>query len=286
MTWWQPRWPNCSPRSQAPRSPSRPPSRPSDLPTDTPTPTARAADHHGGYRPIPHHQSRRPGRITRRADLAGFAGHRQEFLPVRERQYQSGSRRQRPGPDRHECQRLAGLVAHLCAASPANFYLEGTFSTHDCSGSDLYGLVFRATKDNAGYFFGVTCDGRYNLYARDFNNNTDTELIALKPAPGSTPAPTRSTAWGCWRRAARSACTPTARCCRRSPIRPIPHGYFGAFVAANQTAGFRSIWTRSNYGSSNQMSTPVPHPFASAPSTPPGTCYPAVRSTWTPKRPG
>lgn len=66
------------------------------------------------------------------------------------------------------------------AQNLANFYLEGTFITGTCSGADLYGLVFRASKENAGYFFGVTCDGQYGLRARDFNNNIDTQLIALK----------------------------------------------------------------------------------------------------------
>lgn len=63
--------------------------------------------------------------------------------------------------------------------SAADFYLQAIFTTAGCGGSDLYGLVFRADKNNAAYFFGVTCDGKYNLYARDFNNNVMTEIIPL-----------------------------------------------------------------------------------------------------------
>jgi hypothetical protein len=81
---------------------------------------------------------------------------------------------------------LTGLSANgwlgwsLTFSQPSqNFYLEATFSPQTCSGADLYGLVFRAPSAEAGYFFGVTCDGRYNLHARNFNDGTDKSLIQL-----------------------------------------------------------------------------------------------------------
>ncbi len=68
----------------------------------------------------------------------------------------------------------------LTFSHPAtNFYIEATFTPQQCSGTDLYGLVFRSPSTDAGYFFGVTCDGRYNLHARDFKENTDTTLVEL-----------------------------------------------------------------------------------------------------------
>ncbi len=45
----------------------------------------------------------------------------------------------------------------------SNFYLEGTFQTGDCTGLDRYGLMFRAPDTETGYFFGVSCDGQFNL---------------------------------------------------------------------------------------------------------------------------
>ena len=60
--------------------------------------------------------------------------------------------------------------------SAENFYIEGVFKPADCKGRDLYGLTFRINKANAGYFFGVSCDGKYNLYARDFTNNVMAEI--------------------------------------------------------------------------------------------------------------
>jgi hypothetical protein len=47
-----------------------------------------------------------------------------------------------------------------------NLYLEGTFRTNTCTGSDRYGLMVRVPnlhEPEQGYLFGVTCDGRYSL---------------------------------------------------------------------------------------------------------------------------
>lgn len=46
---------------------------------------------------------------------------------------------------------------------PKNFYLEATFKTEACSGADQYGMVFRAPDYNDGYFFGISCDGKFML---------------------------------------------------------------------------------------------------------------------------
>ena len=62
-----------------------------------------------------------------------------------------------------------------------NFYLETTITTQTCSGADLFGLVFRANNEFQGYWFGVTCDGRYNLTSGDIYN--ETELIKAKASP-------------------------------------------------------------------------------------------------------
>ncbi len=81
---------------------------------------------------------------------------------------------------------LTGLQANgwlgwsLTYSQPAqNFYLEAAFIPQSCSGADMYGLVFRAPRADAGYFFGVTCDGRFNLHARDFTAGIDNNLIQL-----------------------------------------------------------------------------------------------------------
>ncbi len=125
------------------------------------------------------------------------------------------------------------------AQQPVNFYLEGTFRVRDCSGADLYGLVFRANKENAGYFYGVTCDGRYNLYARDFNNNTDTELIALTPATAITTGSNQVNRLGVLAQGSKISLYVNGTLVGETDDSTYSSGYFGALVAANQTAGFR-----------------------------------------------
>ncbi len=51
----------------------------------------------------------------------------------------------------------------LTSQKPANYYLQASFQTNECSGSDQYGLVVQSPDfaSGYGYYFGLTCDGRY-----------------------------------------------------------------------------------------------------------------------------
>lgn len=62
-----------------------------------------------------------------------------------------------------------GTRWRLTYPTPGNFYLEGTFKTVFCSGSDNYGLVLRdpTYTDEIGYYFGLTCDGQYSVVRWD-----------------------------------------------------------------------------------------------------------------------
>lgn len=65
--------------------------------------------------------------------------------------------------------------------SLANGYIELKGSMEDCRGADNYGLYFRvpnAVYANAGYLFGISCDGKYAL--RKWNGETMTSLIHWK----------------------------------------------------------------------------------------------------------
>jgi hypothetical protein len=58
----------------------------------------------------------------------------------------------------------------------ADAYVEGTFTTGDCSGRDRYGLRIRSpdpAEDGTGYSFGVTCDGRYSFRTWDGEEFSD-----------------------------------------------------------------------------------------------------------------
>ncbi|MHC1784528.1 MAG: hypothetical protein AB9891_17535 [Anaerolineaceae bacterium] len=59
----------------------------------------------------------------------------------------------------------------LGSPKPRNFYLEATFLPEACANRDRYGLVFRAPDYNTGYFFGVSCDGNYNLRVYDHDGD-------------------------------------------------------------------------------------------------------------------
>lgn len=125
------------------------------------------------------------------------------------------------------------------AQNPQDFYLEYTFQTRTCSGADIYGMVFRANKENAGYFFGVTCDGRYNLYARDFNNNIDNELIALKSSAAIRSGADQANRLGVLAQGSKLSLYVNGTLVDEINDSNYASGYFGAFIAANQTTGFR-----------------------------------------------
>lgn len=63
----------------------------------------------------------------------------------------------------------AGMRWRLTSRNPQNLYLQGIFTTGNCSGSDQYGLVARAPtySDGIGYYFGVTCTGQFYLLRWD-----------------------------------------------------------------------------------------------------------------------
>jgi hypothetical protein len=59
----------------------------------------------------------------------------------------------------------AGRRWSLTPRTPRNLYLEGNFTTGNCSGNDNYGLVMRAPtySSGVGYYVGLTCGGNYFL---------------------------------------------------------------------------------------------------------------------------
>jgi len=77
----------------------------------------------------------------------------------------------------------------LTSRKPQNFYMEGTFRTVSCAGGDLYGLVIRAPDygSGQGYYFGVTCDGRFSFARWDGNGLATIYDLTAHPAilPGA-----------------------------------------------------------------------------------------------------
>lgn len=63
----------------------------------------------------------------------------------------------------------------LTSQKPENYYLQAVFQTSDCSGSDQYGLVVQSPdfESGFGYYFGLTCDGRYAFQKWEDNGLTN-----------------------------------------------------------------------------------------------------------------
>ncbi len=60
-----------------------------------------------------------------------------------------------------------------------NLYLEATFNSGTCSGSDHYGIITRVPvirEPDQGYLFTVTCDGRYSLRRWNAKADADGEM--------------------------------------------------------------------------------------------------------------
>ena len=69
----------------------------------------------------------------------------------------------------------------IAAPKVQNFYLEATIQPLTCASDDQYGLIFRASDAAKGYWFTVTCDGRYGLTAGTLGS--EVEVIKLKNSP-------------------------------------------------------------------------------------------------------
>jgi hypothetical protein len=44
-----------------------------------------------------------------------------------------------------------------------NYYLEAVINLQNCGGQDEYGIIFRGPDYSNGYFYGLTCNGKYSL---------------------------------------------------------------------------------------------------------------------------
>lgn len=123
----------------------------------------------------------------------------------------------------------------------ADFRLRAVLQPQTCSGGDIYGLVFRASSANAGYFFGVTCDGRYSLTARNFDDGSSSTLVELTESSAIQQGSNSTN-----RLEVRANGTQIGLYVNNTLLEEVTDstytsGYFGAFVAANNTSGF-NVW--------------------------------------------
>lgn len=122
---------------------------------------------------------------------------------------------------------------------PINFYLEAEFETQTCAGTDVYGLVFRAPDTEAGYFYGITCDGQYYLRVINFKDGTNRPLINLTEGEGIQTGSNQANRLGVMANGERIGLYVNGSLQQEVTDATFTNqGYFGAFVAANQTVGF------------------------------------------------
>lgn len=124
---------------------------------------------------------------------------------------------------------------------PADFRLEAVFTSQACSGSDISGLVFRAPDTDSGYFFGVTCDGRYSLHARDLADDADSTLIGLTTGAGIVTGSNQANRLGVRAEGDRISLYANGNLLAEITDSTFSEGNFGAFIAANETPGF-TVW--------------------------------------------
>ena len=82
--------------------------------------------------------------------------------------------------------KLTGLTTtdgwRLSLPEVSNFYLEMTFQTNACTGSDRYGIIYRvpdSKNPNKGYLLGFTCDGQYSLRRWNADIGAKGEMVNL-----------------------------------------------------------------------------------------------------------
>lgn len=123
---------------------------------------------------------------------------------------------------------------------PLDFYIDATFTTQTCSGADQYGLIFRAPDTNAGYFFGVTCSGQYYFESNDFKENgVQTRIIQATSDPHLLPGSNQTNRLGVMAKGDQISLYANGVLLQTVTDTSFAEkGYFGAFVAAYQTAGF------------------------------------------------
>jgi hypothetical protein len=85
---------------------------------------------------------------------------------------------------------LSEVMGWRIASTPVlgDAYIEADVQMGACSTSDGYGLVFRVPEQvayNQGYFFGVTCDGKYSLRVWDGLSGQNGKTTWLRYPKGS-----------------------------------------------------------------------------------------------------
>jgi hypothetical protein len=117
-----------------------------------------------------------------------------------------------------------------------DFYLEAGFKVGACSGLDAYGLVFRASRVEAGhqgYLFGISCDGQYSLRAWD--GQAFTKIIDWTASNLISSGADQTHRIGVWAEGDRMKLFVDGNLLTEVVDTQLTRGMFGVFVGAAQT---------------------------------------------------
>ncbi len=122
-----------------------------------------------------------------------------------------------------------------------NLYLEATFTTQTCAGSDHYGVIVRVPEvrtPDQGYLFGFTCDGRYSLRRWNGKVGTKGEMTWLVNWTASSAIATGSNQtnkMGIMMVGGQFVLYANGQLLTQVQDTSFSKGYFGVFVGADQT---------------------------------------------------
>ena len=116
-----------------------------------------------------------------------------------------------------------------------DFYLEAVVKTRTCSGKDEYGIVFRSPDFQTGYFYGISCDGKYNLRTLKGDYNT---IISWTPAEEIQAGANQTNRFGVKAQDAHLALYANDKLLAEINDASFDKGTYGAFIAAYETANF------------------------------------------------
>jgi hypothetical protein len=118
-----------------------------------------------------------------------------------------------------------------------NFYLQTTIQTLTCSGSDMYGIIFRSPDNNKAYWLSITCDGHYSLEVGDINAlNT---VIESKTSALINAGSNQSNRFGIMAQGNKISIYANGKLVEEVTNDTLLNaGSFGYYIAGNKTAGF------------------------------------------------
>ncbi len=131
-------------------------------------------------------------------------------------------------------------------AKAGNTYIEGSFSTNQCSGGDQYGLLFRLNEDTGGDFFAVTCDGRYSL--SHFDGSQFSSIVNLTETTAVQSGSNQINRLGVWIQGNQIRLYVNGNLLTETSDDQLSgSGNFGAFIAGLKTPNFSVNLTEFDY---------------------------------------